>query len=64
MYIVGKFLQEHKLVHSSLKEIFGIGSSLSSQLCAFIGVNKSCSIKNLSTPRIKINFFVRNMKYF
>jgi small subunit ribosomal protein S13 len=52
MYILGKFLQDRKPVHIALKEIFGIGFSLSERLCAPIGANRRSKIGDLSTSQI------------
>lgn len=52
MYILGKFLQDRKPVHIGLREIFGIGTSLSQRLCAPIGVNRRSKIGDLSTSQI------------
>ena len=53
VYICNTNLKDNKKVRSALGDIYGIGKSLSSQICDILGLCDSYKIKNLTNFQIQ-----------
>lgn len=53
VYILNTNLKDNKKVRSALCDIYGIGKSLSSQICDLLGLSEEYKIKNLTNFQIQ-----------
>ena len=56
-------ISEKKPIYKAIQKIFGIGNTLSLQICKFNGINPKTNLKKLPKKKINFLFSYINTKY-